>query len=340
MAELRVTFNPVEAIGAPVVKKVIIKNEFRILVKLDGETNLKEFATNYMQRDHIYRLGESQPHVASCSWARAIRSVHFSIYGGPHQNSTYKDFTTPIFHYVAAGETAVIDPGTPDVIQLVPIPNAAFKAQQFQARLTFVSHHFVRSLPPGVTPRLLSRHHDFTRTMANISTAEATENHRYDNSCNYFRALIGFLWRDCQRFIDRAKTVPEGAEPVKTISQIETLVESLEHAVMRQPVHAEHRSHAVGHPRDDMFVYHWLADHDESVWTDKFDNKQIWLADEDTNPTELVYDIKAQHTDDQDTVDTAALASEEAAILVHGFNQAFSSPNRDMGYTDRTIYLP
>ncbi len=115
--------------------------------------------------------------------------------------------------------------------------------------------------------------------------------------------------------INRAKTPPKGDIPVKSIAEVEWLVDELEVGLMGQSVHAEHGSHAAGAHQHDPNVYLFHVNHDLATWKAKFDENQVWLADADANPSELVYDIKAENTDDQGTVDNTALYSEESDIF-------------------------
>lgn len=341
MAELRLTFSPHDIIGAPTVKKVTVTQSKRVVFKIDGRTRPLEHRFNNLLDRHSYRFGDGVDYIESASRQGDIITAHYRLYAGAQQTAVYTDFTTlPIFHYVAPGETAALDGVRSDIVEVVPTFDNVLMAKQIRIRLTFAAHHFLRSVPSAATPRLFSRHDGLMRQQANISGLELTENKRYDNTCNYFRGLIGFIWRECGRFIDRAKTPPVGSAPVKTMEQLEALVDTLESGLMGQPAHLEHGTHAAGGRMIDPHVFHWLADHDQAAWSAKFDDCEMWSADPEAGLAELVYDIKAQHTNDAGVVDTTALASEEAAIYITAFKEAALSSERVLGFSDTSIYVP
>lgn len=341
MAELRLTFSPHALIGAPTVKKVTVTQSKRVVFKIDGRSRTLEHRFNNVLDRHSYRFGDGVDYIESASRQGDIVTAHYRLYAGAQQTAVYTDFTTlPIFHYVAPGETAALDALGNDVVEVVPTFDNVLLAKQIRTRLTFAAHHFMRSLPPAVTPRLFSRHGDLMRDQSNASSAELIEIKRYDNTCNYFRGLIGFMWRECGRLIDRAKTPPVGDAPVKTMAQLEALVDVLETSLMGQPAHLEHGSHAAGGRTNDPHVLHWLADHDQSAWSSKFTERQMWSAYPDASAAELVYDIKAQHTNESGVVDTTALASEESKIYITSFREAALSGARELGFSDTSIYIP
>lgn len=342
MAELRLTFSPHDIIGAPTVKKVTITQAKRVIFKIDGRARTLEHRYNNLLNGHSYRFGDSVDYIESASREGDIITAHYRLYAGATQSVVYTDFsTTPIFHYVASGETAALDGIGNDVVEVVPAQDNELFAKNMKPRLTFAAHHFIRNLPPASAPRILSRHHDIMRSMANISAVEATENNRYDNVVNYYRSILGFLWRECERHINRAKSTPTGPEPVKTIAQFEDILTKLEATLMGQSGHAEHGSHAGGAHRSDPHVYRFYAEHDEPTWTTKIEtNSQIWLADEGSEPSELVYDIKAQHTNDAGVVNTGALSSEVASLFITNFREAYLASPDGLGFHDRSIYIP
>ena len=330
----------------PQVKKIVIKDRSTVLVKVNDESTFREYRFANIKPNHWYTIGDSIPDVQRAERTGLRERIYlvFNLYGGGTNTRVFTDFDVfPFIWFVADGETATYAEDSV-VTDVIPVPSAAFTAQTLKQRLTFSAHHFLRSLPSPVTPRLFSRHHDLMRDQSNISSVEETENHRYDNVCNYYRSLIGFLWRDCNRHINRGKDTPEGPEPITAIADTERILDAFEMSLMEQTSHSEWSSHVRGEETEDPHVYHWYADHDETGWTTKFDASQIWLADEFSNPTEMVYDIKAAHTtqDDQgdDVVDTTGLAADEAEIFITGFREAYLSEVRELGYTDKQIYIP
>lgn len=337
---------PTQTPDDPQVKKIVIKDRTTVLVKVNDETTFREYRFSNAKAGHFYYIGDSIPDVYKVQRPTigTTLQLSFNLYGGRYRYRHIRDFSTlPLVHFVADGETATYAEDSV-VTDVIPAPSAAFTAETFKHRLTFSAHHFFRSLPSPAAPRLFSRHHDLMRDQTNISTVEETENHRYDNVCNYYRSLIGFLWRDCNRHINRGKATPTGPEPVKTIAEVERILDAFEMNLMEQTAHREYAAHVSGEEEtEDPHVHHWYADHDESTWTNNFDEGQLWLADEFAEPTEKIYDIKAEHTtqDDEgnDVVDTTALASEEAAIFITNFREAYLAEARVLGYTDKQIYI-
>lgn len=340
MSELRLTFSPHDVLGAKRVEKVLLTTAMRVWIKFENEVTPTEYRFDYIRNGFTYHVGESIPEVESCSRRGNRISAHFHLHAGPQQTSVYKDFSTlPIYHYLAEGQTAIKDANL-NIVTVVPVANTTLLARQTCPRITFAAHHFLRSAPPAVAPRLFSRHSGLMKDLSNPSTAELREIRRYDNVNNYYRGLIGFLWRECERYIDHGQAVPTLPAPIKTMEEIQALTSSLEYSLMRQHSHAEVGEHAIGLAREDSYVYHWYADHDEAIWTAKFNDHEIWLADEEAAPSELVYDIGAANTDNQDGISLSGIATEEADLFINAFNRAFSSPVRDLGFVDTTIYLP
>ena len=344
MAELRLTFIPHEVLGAPTVKKVIITQAKRVVFKLDGRTRILEHRFNNLLNNHSYRFGPSTEYIESATRRGDVITAHYNLFAGQGQTSVYTDFTAlPIYHYVGSGETAALDTIGNDVVEVVPTHDDALLAKQMLPRLTFMAHHFIRGLPSVTATRMFSRFSGVAGHIPNPSTNEQTEIRRYDNTCNYYRYMIGFLWRECNRHINRAKTPPEGTAPVKTATELERLVDAFEARLTGQTAHLEHASHAVGARREDShFIFRWLSKHDEAAWTTKFRGHEIWLADLDGTATELVHDFEgvANNINEDESVNQARLYADVESVAIAGFKATFDSSTEGLGFHEQSIYIP
>lgn len=332
MTDLRISFatEPTEI----VVKKVIVISEKRVKLKVvpKGETEPKVIEFNFENMKDGYRYifnGHDYLNEAHSHWLGDTVYLGFNVWtdGSPLAHFT-EDITSSILHYTAADEAATDEAAGFIHKPIVNVSGHDF-AVMMRSRITFTAHHFIRSLPVSLG-NLLSKLTDIEIPMRSVSPVEIAAQRRYDTTCNFFRSQIGFLWREVLRHVNHPSGT--GQAPVKTQEELISLLESLERSVMGQTAHKELHSHATGAVREDAHVLHFYVDHDENVWNERFQARQIWSAEE------KVYDVNAHHEIVSGEVNESAV-SEFFDIVVSQFMNAVQSPYRDLGYTLNTLHI-
>lgn len=308
-----------------IAKKVVVSTlrHVRMTIMDNGVEKTIIYDFSNLKDGYRYRF-EGHDYLHSASWGRNIFSVAFkNIYIGRRSSYDIRNADRVTFVYLAEGEREIEDYYRIIEKPIKPMPGDEF-AVRIRPRLTFIAHHFIRCLNPSL-PSLMSIETDIAQGVPPRSQNEGSQNessaneiqqhNRFDNTCNYFRAAIGFVWREMERHVEHSNT----PAPVTTLDELIAMIDGLEQSLMRQSAHKELVSHLLGEPREDSDVLHFYLDHDVDVWNERFRRREIWIGG--------------------DLVHTATDAAELFAVRIDHFVEAVNSSKRRLAYTDNTVYL-
>lgn len=220
----------------------------------------------------------------------------------------------PRFVYAAQGQNRVAD--TPDeTVIVVPAETAAEFAADAQPRLTHLAKQFSRDFSQawGV---LMSSKEDFHELDA-TDTQQNEGNSRLHNTANYFRALIGYIWREAKKHRDAVTPVADVDVQIRTLRGV---LEELEHHVIGTYIERLDGDSHLEKSYD--YAETFFHKHDHTAWKNEvFNVRKIRLATSRYAPGEIVFDGDAANSDP--ILDAEAAKAELKTIITTEFTDVW-----------------
>ena len=218
--------------------------------------------------------------------------------------------TFPKFFFVDTGETETLeDPSDFVVPSWIPAgySTAFYVAKHkddvsYWARWIFdagLQHHW-----PHTSAQVTDVCLDLHRLPADRTPKEAEAIERFDNTSNWGRLFMGYVWREMHRV-----NQPGG----KTVNEMDALIAKMK---------AEFPN--------DAHIKVWYAAHNRLLWSiytadsDDAGSRQIWTTNALGAGGELIYDINAANTQNG-VLDAAAAEAEYADLVLNQYGLAFAN---------------
>ena len=249
---------------APDVKKIIIvaPNSIKIKRIIDGAPHVLKFTVD----DSIQISSNFRHYFNADSSIYMVHNVRDSlrIYVG---RRAVGESTLPNFWCLAEGETETDEPIDAEFVYTETGP---FYARRVKPSLTKVARAFANNFNHSL-PHLRGRSRNICHDLQPSEVHEREELKRYDNAANYWKMLLGYLWKKVDAFEHGLIVLtPEQKQKIdSTIDVLETQVGRIDN---------------------------FYSDHNVDDWHNAHHNeRKIYMCDENCAPDELVHDINEQH---------------------------------------------
>ena len=248
----------------PIVKKIMIvpPNSIKIKRIIDGSPHVLKFTVD----DSIQITSHFRHYFSPDSNIYEVRNfpdrlrIYVSL-GLDQGNAEAR------FRYLAPGETATEEPID---AEFVYTETGAFYAKRVKPLLTQLARTFANNFNHSL-PHLRGRSRNICHDLKQSEQHERDELRRYDNTANYWKTLLGYMWKKVEAFENGLIVLTSEDK-----QQINSIIDTAQTQI----------------GSTDNFY----SDHDVGEWHRLHnDERKIYMCDENCSPDELIHDINAQH---------------------------------------------
>ena len=258
---------PVTPAGAPVIKKIIVDSKsVRIKRIIDGSPHVLRFSIDDsvpVTSGYFYHYFRSDSNIYKVSNRTHLLTI--TANGSDLNPASLHDQQR--YRYLAPGETETEEPIDAEFVYTETGP---FYARRVKRLLTDLARKFADNFNHSL-PHLRGRSRNICHDLKTSEQHEREELNRYDNTANYWKTLLGYMWKKVDDF-ENALSVLTSEEK----QQIDSIINTVNPQV--------HQTHD------------FYSDHDQDEWHRIHnDERKIYMCDENCAPDELIHDINAQH---------------------------------------------